>query len=154
VCSGFWWPWLAFGFGLRLEVGEVLVEGLAVTFEALPPSERRFLRPGFGGLAAAGELGAGLRPILTASGGLGGPVLVPGVVGSQGCLLRSEEISQGVQGVRRCLDAVALGLDGCLPLACFGLGCVLQFGGYVFRACGVGSAGLEFLGLQLASSRC
>jgi hypothetical protein len=82
---------------LRLEVGWVLVEGLAVVFEALPPFKGDLLGAGFGGLAAAGELGAGFRPVFAALGRLGGPVLVPGVVGFQGGLLRPEEVGEGVQ---------------------------------------------------------
>ena len=103
----------------------MLVEGLAVAFEALPPFKGGLLGAGFGGLATAGELGAGFRPVFAARGGLGGPVLVPGVVGFQVRLLRPEEVGEGVQDRRGRLVAVELGFNGCLPLVCFGQGRVL-----------------------------
>ena len=90
----------------------MLVESLAVVLEALPPFKCRLLGFGFGGLAAAGELGARFRPVFAAPGRLSGPVLMPGVVGFQGRLLRSEEVGEGVQGLRGRLVAVELARRG------------------------------------------
>jgi hypothetical protein len=77
-----------------LQVDEVLFEGLAVTLETMPPFKRRLTRSGFGRLATAGQLGPGLGPFFTDSGGLGRPTLVPGMVSFQGCLLRCEEVGE------------------------------------------------------------
>jgi hypothetical protein len=115
-------PWRAVRFGLCFKVDEMLFEGLAVALEASPPFKDRLVATGLGGLAAAGELGAGYAAFLAESGGLGRPVLVYGVVGFEGCLLRSEEVSQGVQGTGVRFVALGLGPGSCLPLVCLGQG--------------------------------
>jgi hypothetical protein len=129
----------------------VPVEGLAVAVEALPPFKCRLPGSSFGGLATAGELGAGFCPVFAASGRLGGPVLVPGVICFQGRLLCSEEVGKGVQGLRGLLVAVELGLDGGLPLVYFGLGGVFQLTGNVrpLRAGGSGPRPVMRRGLRV-----
>jgi hypothetical protein len=98
----------------------MLFEGLAVVLEALPPLKGRLVGPGLGRLTAAGQLNAGLAALLAESGGLGGPVRVPSVIGFEGRLLRSKEVGEGVQGVGGRLVALGFGFGSCLPLVCFG----------------------------------
>jgi hypothetical protein len=76
LCGRLRGPRPAFCFGLSFQVDEVLFEGLAVALETLPPFKRRLLGWCLGGLAAAGELGAGFAALLAGLSGLRRPVLV------------------------------------------------------------------------------
>jgi hypothetical protein len=98
---------------LRLEVGQVLVEGLAVALETLPPFKVRLAGTGLGGVAAASELGASFRPVFAAPGRLGRPALVLGVVRFEGRLLRPQEVGEGLQRLGGRRVTLGLGFDGC-----------------------------------------
>lgn len=129
----------------------MLFEGLAVALEALPPFKGRLVGLGLGSLTPAGQLGAGFAALLAEPGGLGRPVLVPGVVGFDGRLLRTEEIGEGVQGPGGRLVALGPGLGSCLPLVCFRQGRIFQLSGNVLRTRGIGSPRVLLLRLEFTS---